>query len=776
MAQIARKAEELGHQLASACVARRWLTVFLCFLTVMLGAYGGSRLSFSGDYQVFFSDENPELQAFLNFEATYGKADNISFVIIPDSGTIYTPEVMAAIHQLTDQAWKIPYVSRVDSVTNFQHSYAEGDDLIVEDLVYELKELEAPGRLKEIRKIVEAEPLLHRYVVDEQGRATLVNAVLQVDRSNPDDVAATVAKAREIRDSIVKDHPGLTIKLTGISMLSSAFSEVAQLDSQTLIPAMYLLITVVMLIVIRSFTATLSALFLIFFSTAFGMGVAGWMGIELTPISISAPTIILTIAVADAVHIIAAMRQRMRAGMEKTTAIIEATAANSFPVTITSLTTIIGFLSLNFSGSPPFHHLGNITAVGIMMAWLLSLTFLPAMLRIMPVRYKAVPQEMHDRSLMLRFGSWVLNRRKRLFAATVAISVAAMAMIPRIEFNDVWSKYFAPDISIRQAIDATQPFFGTDNIEFVLDSGAPGNVLEPAFLHEVAAFTDWLEAREETRHIYSLSHIMKRLNRNLNQDDPAFYRIPQNQKKASQYLLVYELSLPYGLDLNDRIDIDREKTRISVTLKDLSTTEARALSEEAVAWFNAKSQIGATAIATGATPLFNYIADRNIQSMLEGAIFLIFAIFAIMALSFKSLQIGILSVLLNAIPILATFGFWAILVGQVGFSIAIVGAVAIGLVIDDSVHILSKYMVAKRHQGKSFEDSVRYAFGTAGVAILSTTIILGVGFALLTTSSFKPNLDLGLMTAMAIMLAMVVNFFTMPALLDFMNPEKGETS
>ena len=777
MAQIARTVERWGTGLATFSVQRKFLTLALCLLLVLAGGFGGQYLKFSGDYQIFFGDENPELQRFLAFEATYGKADNITFVVFPKQGTIYQPHVIAAVHDITTQAWNLPFVSRVDSLTNFQHTYAEGDDLIVEDLIFEKSEIDDPGQMQRLQVIAENEPLLHRFVTSEDGEATIINAVLQVDRSIAEDVLGAAVKAREIRDQIMADHPDVDVRLTGASMLSSAFSEVGMEDAATLTPIMYLIITSVMVIMLRSILATLAGLLIVFFSTIFGMGFGGWIGVQLTPISIAAMTIILTIAVADTVHIMSAFRQRMQRGMEKQAAIIEATATNTFPVTLTSITTIAGFLSLNFSDAPPFHHLGNITAAGILIAWVLSLTFLPAIMRLLPLKYKAIENEAAQKGMAYRIGQMVYARRRMALGVTVLFCGAAILLIPRLEFNDVWSKYFAKGIDIRDSIDATRPYFGTDNIEFIVDSTRSQGVLEPAFLEDVNRFAEWLKTQPEVAHVYSISDIMKRLNKNLNADQESFYRIPDNRKLASQYLLVYELSLPYGLDLNDRIDIDRQRTRVTATIKNVSTVEARSLLERAVTWVNSNSTSGANVAATGNTTLFNYIADRNIQSMFKGSLVLVGAIFVIMALSFRSVGIGLLSVVLNAAPILATFGLWAILSGTVGFSIAIVGAIAVGLVIDDTVHLISKYMQAYRHQGKSVHDSILYAFDTAGTAIFATTIILAAGFAFLATSSFKPNVDTGLVTGLAIMLAMFINFLALPALLSFRDQKsKGDVS
>ena len=241
--------------------------------------------------------------------------------------------------------------------------------------------------------------------------------------------------------------------------------------------------------------------------------------------------------------------------------------------------------------------------------------------------------------------------------------------------------------------------------------------------------------------------------------------IPERQDLAAQYLLVYELSLPYGLGLNDRIDLDRQTTRVTATVTDITTEQTKAFIDAAEEWFDTNANGVATLEVTGAKKLFAFVADRNIQAMFEGALYLVLAIVFILSITFRSVKIGLLSLLPNALPILVTFGIWAILVGQVGFSIAATGAVAVGLVVDFTVHFLAKYLRAHRDQGQSVEASVRYALDTAGTAILATTVILAAGFAILITSSFKFNADLGLLTAIAIILAMLVNLILLPALL-----------
>ncbi|MEL6584908.1 MAG: efflux RND transporter permease subunit [Pseudomonadota bacterium] len=756
-----QRIEALGARIASWSMKWRWAVVIGSILASVLISYGASTLRFAGDYRVFFGAENPEFLASQRAEQTFGRSDSVGFLVIPPAGDIYTANTMEVVHALTNASWRLPFVSRVDSLTNFQHTYGLEGELVVEDLLFDPSEA-TPERLADIRAIAENEPLLDGFVVSRGGEATIVNAVVQAPTDRPNVSSEIAAAARDIRAGVLEQFPDHQIELIGVSMLSATFEEAGLADSQTLIPAVYLIILVVMFAMLRSFSATFASLLLILLATLVGMGFGGWTGVALTPISLSAPTIILTIAVADAVHVLALVRQKIREGMEKRAAIEASIGLNFSPIALTSVTTIVGFLTLNFSDSPPFHHLGNITAAGIFAAWVFSITFLPAILSLLPLKFK--PAAEGEAPLMERVAELVINRPREV-AGVMVLSLAAMvAAIPTLTVNDQWSQYFDESLDFRGAVDTANPLFGTDQLNFILDPGEPGAVTEPEFLAAVDGFAEWLRTQNDSvAHVYALSDIMKRVNFNINADRPEFFAIPEDRSLAGQYLFVYELSLPFGLDLNDRVDINRQTTRVTASTWDISTEATRDLIADAEAWVATNAAGVMTVETTGSKRLFATVADRNIEAMFAGAGYLVVAIFVILALAFRSVGVGVLSLFANALPILATFGAWALLVGVVGFSVAAVGAVAVGLVVDFTVHFLSKYLRAREDAGAP--EAVRYAFETAGSAIFVTTVILAAGFALLITSAFKLNADLGLMTAIAIVLSMLVNLLLVPSLL-----------
>ncbi|UTW44572.1 MMPL family transporter [bacterium SCSIO 12696] len=758
-------ADRFALGLANAMIRYRWLVIVAAIAGVVAIGSGLGKLEFSTNYRIFFSDENPELVAFESFQDTYTKNDNIVFVLKPADGEVFSPQLADAMERLTELAWQIPYVIRVDSLTNFQYTWSEDDDLIVEDLISGGLEL-APEELVVKKQVALAEPLLLHNLISEDAGTAGISATLQFSGENIQEVPEAVVVARDIADQFRAEFLDLTIALSGVTMLNNAFGETGRNDAATLTPLMYLILLVAMVLVLRSFSAMIATLVVILCSSVVAMGLAGFTGIKLTPISVTAPTIILTLAIADSVHILVSMFAAMSEGRDKISALKESIRINLMPVTITSLTTVVGFLSLNFSDTPPFWHLGNITAMGITAAWLLSLTLLPAVVSLLPIKRRDGGSNNKLNQRITRLADWVTERYKTILLIMGSTTLILVAMIPTIQLNDEFVKYFDERVEFRNDADfANAHLNGPYVVELSVESGEAGGISDPDYLKNLEQLTDWLAAQPEVNHVYSYTDIVKRLNKNLHSDDPDWHRIPDNRELAAQYLLLYEMSLPYGLDLNDRINVDKSATRVTAALKDMSTIEIRAFLDRSKAWMGDNLPTHMQAKPTSATVMFSYISQRNIESMFKGNTVAIFAIGIILMFALRSFRLGALSLIPNTVPIMMTFGIWALLVGKVGMAAATITATSMGIVVDDTVHFLSKYLRARREKGLEIPDAIRYAFQTVGVAILATTVILVIGFGVLMYSSFLINFQMGLLTAITIVSALVFDFLMLPALL-----------
>lgn len=767
-----RLTETAAAAIAELVTRRPWLVLMASILFVIAAASGAARLELVNNYRIFFSDQNPDLVTFNRFQETYTKNDNLLFVVQPASGEVFTKKTMAAVERLTEGAWRIPFAIRVDSISNFQHSWAHRnefgeDELVVEDLVLGADGL-SDEFLAERRAVALAEPLLRDNLISPSADATGVNITLQYPEVSLTEVPEVMEAAHALADEITSAYPDLKIAITGVSALNAAFSDSTMTDGAKLFPIMFLILIGVSALVLRSTGATIATLGVIIFSTATAMGVAGFVGWPVSPISGAAPVIILTLAIADSIHILMSMLGLMRTGVDKVTALKESLKLNFLAISITSVTTLVGFLALNFSDAPPFHHLGNMTAVGIAAAWLFSLTLLPALVVLLPIKVKARQGggRAASRTPMVALADFVIRRYRSVLAGVGITAVALIALVPTLELNDEWVKYFDERLEFRQDAEfALDTLTGLYLLEYSVSADEPGGINEPEYLQTLEAYTGWLKSQPEVRHVYSYADIVKRLNKNMHGDDEAWYAIPEDRNLAAQYLLLYELSLPYGLDLNDRISVDKLATRVTVTLDDVPTATVREFINRSADWMAANAPPHMRSEATGATVMFSYISERNINSMLGGNAIAIVLIALIMIFALRSLPLGTLSLIPNAVPILMAFGVWALLVGQVGMSSAMVSAASLGIVVDNTVHYLTKYLYARRENGLSASRAVTYAFETVGTAILANAVILAAGFAVLAFSTFRITADMGLLTAIAIVIAVAVDFLLLPALL-----------
>lgn len=766
---------EFERRFGELVIQYRWLVIIGCLLLVGLMASGAKNLSMTTNYRVFFSEDNPQRMAFEALENTYAKNDNVMFVIAPDDGVVFTQKMMEAVYELTDQAWQIPYSSRVDSLTNYQHTEAEDDDLLVEDLVEDPAAL-TPERLAKIKDIAVNEPLLLHRLISDKAHVTAVNVTIQLPGINEaTETPEVVEHARKLAAEIQTKYPFINIYMTGMVMMNNSFSEASQNDMKSLVPISFLIMMIMLFLMIRGFAGTVLTMVVIILSVIAAMGAGGHIGYPITPPSATAPTIILTVAIANSVHVLVTFYHNMREGMEKMAAMVESMRVNLQPVFLTSLTTSIGFLSMNFSDVPPFNHLGNFVAIGVMTSFLLAVTFLPAVISFLPVKVR-VHHEKGDR-MMIWLGDFVVNNKRIILPGMVILVVFLVSFLPRNELNDVFLEYFDETIPFRQATDFTvDNLTGMYLIDFSIESTEAGGISDPGFQQEVEDFANWFRQQPETIHVNVFTDIMKRLNRNMHADDDGMYRLPDERNLAAQYLLMYEMSLPYGLDLNNQINVDKSATRMVVTLKTLSTNHMIELEKRSDKWIAENTKYIKAAAASGPTMMFAHIGKRNIISMLGGTTIALVLISLIMIVALRSFKLGMTSMVPNLVPAAMGFGVWGLLVGEVGLALSVVTSMTLGIVVDDTVHYMTKYQRARVEKGYDPEQAVRYAFTSVGRALLVTSVVLIAGFLVLAFSSFKLNSGMGLLTALVIALALLADFLLLPTLLMKIEENSNEKS
>ena len=692
---------------------------------------GARFITVTSDYLVLFRDDNPQLLAFQALENTYSATDRALIAVAPREGSVFTREALGE------------------------------DDLVVAPLVEDASVL-SDADLARVQTIaMDAIEIVGRLVSRDGSTAgVVINFILPENR---DEAVTEVTEHLEtLLGHARARHPSIDYYMTGDIALNHAFAEATADDLQTLTPIVFLIIVVLTSLFLRSILGTAAIVAVLMFAVNTTMGFAGWLGVVFSPTSSGVPIIVTVIAVADSIHVVTAVLLAMRRGLDRNAAIAESLRINTYPIFLTSVTTAIGFLSLNSADSPPFHDLGNYVAFGVLCAFVYSMTLLPALLTLLPLRARR--SQPGQTAYFDRFADFVVARRTVLLWSVAAAVVVLATGVPRIELSDNLTQYFDERYEFRRDSDyVAENLTSLDRLEYSLDAGRESGIADPEYLRTVDALAEWFREQPDVTYVQSFPDIMKRLNKNMHGDDPAFHRLPDDGDLAAQYLLLYELSLPFGADLNDRIDVAKSATRLVVSTSRSWSRELRELDERAQVWIRANAP-GFAAEASGLSIMSAHVSQRSIDSMLGGTIFAMVLISFILIFIFRSIRIGLLSLAPNFIPAIMSFGLWGYLVGHVGIAASVVVAIVFGIIVDDTIHFLSEYLKARR-EGLSAEEAVRSSFHVVGQALLTTTVVLAAGFMTFATSGFEVSWSLGLLVTMTILLALAADFLLLPTLL-----------
>ena len=752
-----------------ACIAavmgRRWAVLAASLLAVVLLAAGGARLAqVDVDVRNHFGEDDPHIVALDRLEDTYALSDAALVVAAPQDGRVFTREALTAVEELTERLWQTPYVTRVDSIANYSHSEGFEDELVVEPLIDEAAAL-TDKELERIERIALGTEEVAGRFVSRDGRV----AGLVVSVALPDDREARQSAKIEVTDFLRStaaesrlEHAAIDYHLTGELVLNRAMRDAIDDDTGVLAPIVLATMLLAAVVLLRSVWGTVAIVLMLAAVLASAVGFAGWAGMKLYGESGAAFFVLMAVSVAHSVHIIEGMLAGMREGLDRRQAAVRSLQVNMRAVFLTSLTTAIGFLSLNFADMPPFRVMGNMVAFGAMLAFVYAVTLLPAFLSLVPMR--ARPLRAGRRDVFDLFARFVVTRRTALLWGFGIVIVVLIAGISRIELRENWLELLDESYEFRRSTDfISENFSGVETYEYSLGAGREAGITDVGYLERLDAFAAWFRAQPEVAHVFAVSDIMKRLNKNLHSDDPAFYRLPETSDLAAQYLLLYEFSLPVGRDLNNLIDVERSSTRMTVVLRSLSTAEKIALDDRAQAWLQQNAP-GMETGATGVALVGAHSIQRNIEGMLLGTVVAMGIVSLLLLLVFKSLRLGAISLIPNFVPAAMAMGLWGYAVGEVGVAAAVVTAIAFGIIVDDTIHFMTKY-VAARKDGLLPSESVQSAFRSVGKALLATTVVFGLGFLVFGASGLVTNQALGLLVGMTVVIALLADFLFLPPLL-----------
>jgi predicted RND superfamily exporter protein len=781
--------------------AHPWRVLALWLLFVAAMSTGSGWLTFRSDERVFFAEENPLLVQLDAFQARYGKEDNAVILVHAREGDLIRGDRLAAIARITADAWKVPYARRVDSPTNFLIVSGNAEDMSVDHFWRTVDPVD-PQALQKLREKANETPLLMGRILSRDFRTGIIVVSLRLPTTSPGDaetapatddqrpdgtpqnedilsllegtapqtgaaapddadpVGTIVADLRKRLVGYRAEYPELEFRLSGSVALDAAFTEASEMDAALLIPAMVTLTLLLLLAQIRSFSAVIATMLVIGASIGSALGLAGYCGVPLSSVSVASPFVIIIVALCGAVHFSFAVR---RAEGAPAHSVADAMRDTAWPIFLMSATTATGFFSLGFSESPPFRHLGFICGSGTVFAWLYTMTMLPAFLSRFPPR-KGRTGLIGLESSFRALGRWIARNPKTALSLALLPALFFSAFITRNQLDDRYIRYFDNRFEFRRDTDVLNQYLGGFyTLEFDLRGKGGRGISEPDYLHSVDRLEEWLRAQEGVTHVAGQADRIKMISRAVGSGGQEAYAIPDNGAVAEQLLALYELQLPYGFDLAEELVVDHSASRMTVALSDLSSAQTLELAEKTRDWIERNEpMLAGSAEATGTSNMFSHIGMRNIRNMITGTIVSFIVVAGFLLLAFRNFTLTAISMVANVLPGLAAIGGWGLIVGEVGMAVATIISMTLGIIVDDTIHIVTGIQHRLR-LGLDVREAIEDTFGKVGPGVISTTVCLSSGFFVLALSGFQINAWIGLMTAIITLIAIIFDLFFVPA-------------
>jgi predicted RND superfamily exporter protein len=749
------------QSLVQLLLSRRHL---LAILTVLAGAviiWGMSYNRLDTTYNAILSEDDPYKEEVDQARKDFPPSTSVVFAFQTDTDVFNMP-ALRAMEALTERYNEVESAIAVGSLLNRRLKDAAADRLDRDYLVPELDTLDAQS-LEEIRDLALADEDLIKSQLSPQGDMALAVVKFTVPQ---DDQATRLSIARSVialRDSLRTEFPSVQIYVLG-GVLFELDGYNAQIkDTQLLFPLVIAISIALLWFCLRSLPYALCLFAIAFATIGLSAGVYGWADIAFNQISTLGPLVVLVIAIADGIHIISVYIQGLHTGLNKLDAMRESLLVNFQPITLATITTAFGFLSLNYCSSPGIYGFGNIVAIGVVWAYVVTLTLLPSLVLLIPV--KKVPKPLGVSGFIEHVSRLVATRGALLFRGGIFLILATLALLPlnRMDFNRF--SFVDEDSDFHHVMTALAEKIGNDqSLVYSVNSGDYYGITEIEFLEQVDKFSQWVESQPEASFVSSYTDYLRARNKDEHDDDPAWDRLPTDNLQVIDYLVGYQLIQEIEPSLEPIFNSDYSAIRMIIGTSNLSNLELITFNDRIDQWIAENMPAKFKVMHADNSILFARL-DRSITvELMQGFTLSFILITLTLLVGLKSVRYGLLSIMPNLFPATIVFGFWGLFVGELGPYILMLFSISIGLVVDDSVHILSKYISARR-EGNSPEGAVAYSLDKAGSAITITTLSLAVGTFILIFSNTFHFQNVALLLTPIILVAWLLDLFFLPPLL-----------
>lgn len=737
----------------------RWpkITLILILLITIAFAAGIPRLQIDNSVDSMLPANHPARLLYDKVDKTFGGTDII--VVALKSSDVFSVATLNQVIALTDKFEAVPGVDKVVSLSTVKRMQGHGGDLIVRDLMPTVPK--DAQKCVELRNYVMGNTLYVDNVVSSDGR--YAGFIIELTPDADDSQAYSAIRAITTAQPNASD-----LYIAGGPAVNAEMSIAMKADLVRLVPFVVLVLAVILYLSLRTLQGVFLPLTVVLISTIWAVGLMAWTRTTMAMISTTLPVMLIAIGVADAIHILTDYYAGIGAGKEKRDAIRLVMRHIGLAVVLTSITTLVGFLSLGTSPVRQVMQFGLFVGFGVMAALAITLTLIPAVLELTktPTGIIRHMERMH-RGSKLALTSWlnrlaqiVVTHRKIIVVAGIAIFLFAAIGGTRLTVETNTLRFFRPDSPIRQATEVVDKSFGgSENLSVIVD----GDIKSPRVLNSMLALERWAKKLPEVGYTVSIADYVAQINESLHDNDPAQHVIPSTRNAVAQEILLYEMSGDPS-DFSRVVNYNYDEARIAMRMKSLTSAQLGKLVDKidsrAVAMANDKFEVK----ITGSSYLFKVLTDLLVHGQIWSLLVSLFGVALVVGLIFRSIRFGLLSMIPLGFTIILNFGVMGWLNIPLDTATTMIASIAIGIGVDYTVHFLSKYR-RERREGREQHDAVSETIRTTGQPIIYNAVAVAAGFAVLLFSSFGPIATLGALVAVTMGISALAALTLLPAAL-----------
>ena len=702
------------------------------------------------------------------YEDIFGIQDSI-VIAIENDNSIYNTATLKQIKEVADQLANLDEINEEEIRSLANADNIEGSEMGLKISPFFTDIPKQEQELNRLKKQVQNNKMVSGRLVSKNNKVALIRAELVEGGA---DRIKLYEKIQHLVDNI--EGPG-TIYIAGQPIVEGTLATLMPEDMKTMIPLVILIIALVLLFTFKSFKSTLLTLGVVLFSTIWAFGLMSFFEIPIYAVSTMIPVMLIALGVADGIHLLTHLKDNLRHNLNTTKNEAIRDMINNMwkPVVMTSITTAVGFISLLTSEVYPVKYFGLFTAFGVLAAMIFSLIFIPAGLKIFnlpKVNNKEKKNYLEPDNFLSSFADWVISHKKKIIIISLIIFIAGIIGAQNLWINSSFLSKFEEDEEIKIANNFINDHFGgTTNLNVIIKSDNNDALKNPIYLEDIWQLQKELENMPEVGDSLALTDFLRRINKVMNEDQEEYNRVPKSRELVAQYLLLYSMSGDPD-DLNKVVDYDYRRANLQVNLKN---DDARLISAviDKIESYQRTSSLSELEIDYAGSAYTNRVFARLIlEGQIKSLVLSIIIVIILLALLFKSFTAGMFGSLPIVITAAVNFGIMGYLNISLNTTTALISSIAVGMGIDYSIHLLSKY---KKYGEKNSDPQIaaENTMKSSGKAIIFNALVVITGFLVLHFSSFPPNRELGYLVSLSLFNSFVLTLTLVVALIDRYKPK-----